>query len=258
MPLVSVIMPAFDSARFIAEAIRSVQAQTFGDWELVIVDDASADSTPEIITRFSDDDSRIRYFRMDRNSGAGASRQKALDLATGRYIAFLDADDLWTPDKLEKQLRFMEKSGQPFSFSSYELMNESGTKTGKRVEAPDPLSYRKLFFCNFVGNLTGMYDSGYFGKIPISVIRKRQDWMVWLTVMKQLKKATPITESLAVYRVREDSLSSSKWRMLKYNYVVYRKFHGFNTLKSLLCMAIFLFMQLVIKPRYVRSITKEN
>lgn len=251
MPLVSVITPAYNSARYIADAIRSVQAQTLDDWEMVIVDDASTDETSAIVESFSSDP-RIRLIQLNTNSGAGIARQTALDAAAGRYIAFLDADDTWKPEKLTRQVDHMEAHRQPFTFSFYEQMDEGGNPIGKVITAPSPLSYRQLFFCNFVGNLTGIYDTQYFGKIPFSTIRKRQDWMIWLTVLKRIRSASPVPESLACYRVRSNSISSSKMGMLRYNFAVYRQFHGLNVVVASFCMAIFLFVQLMVKPRFIR------
>ncbi len=252
MPVVSVITPAYNSERFIADAIRSVQAQTYPDWEMVVVDDASSDETPNIARSFAEQDTRIRFIRLENNQGAGAARQTALDEAKGRYIAFLDADDVWKPQKLERQLAFMNDHRQPFTFSFYEWMEEDGRPTGKTIKAPAPLSYQQLFFCNFVGNLTGIYDTHYFGKIPFSTIRKRQDWMIWLTVLKRIRSASPVPESLAFYRLRNDSISSSKVGMLRYNFAVYRQFHRLNLLAAVSCMALFLFTQLLVKPRFTR------
>ncbi|HLN95647.1 MAG TPA: glycosyltransferase [Flavobacterium sp.] len=252
MPLVSVITPAYNSERFLADAIRSVQSQTHPDWEMVVVDDASSDNTPNIARAFAEQDRRVRFIRLENNQGAGAARQTALDAAKGRYIAFLDADDVWKPQKLERQLAFMNEHGQSFAFSFYEWMEEDGRPAGKTITAPAPLSYRQLFFCNFVGNLTGIYDTHYFGKIPFSTIRKRQDWMIWLTVLKRIRSASPVPESLAFYRLRSDSISSSKVGMLRYNFAVYRQFHRLHLVTALGCMALFLFTQLLVKPRFVK------
>jgi hypothetical protein len=115
------------------------------------------------------------------------------------------------------------------------------------------LNYWQLFFCNYIGNLTGIYDTQFFGKIPISSIRKRQDWMVWLTVLKKLRNAQVIPESLAFYRVRRDSISSSKWRLIQHNFAVYRQFHKLNVFVSLCCLAVFLFTQLIVKPSYIKK-----
>lgn len=253
MPLVSVITPAFNSARFLPDAIRSVQNQAMGDWEMIIVDDASTDETSEIISPFLSDD-RIKFHRLSRNSGAGIARQTALDMASGRYIAFLDSDDMWKPEKLEAQIAFMNENAQPFTFSSYDCMDEDGKPLGKRIQAPSPLTYKMLFYCNFVGNLTGIYDTERFGKIAISSIRKRQDWIVWLTILKQLRSVKAVEESLAVYRVRQDSISASKWKLLRHNFVVYRQFHRQTVVGALISMMGFLYTQLLVKPRFVRQI----
>jgi len=252
--LVSIITPTYNSAKYIAQTIQSVQSQTYKNWEMILVDDCSSDNTVQIIQHFLEEDHRIHLIQLNKNSGAGIARNTAITAAKGRYIAFLDSDDLWKPEKLTKQLDFMQRENVPFTFSFYDCIDEAGNLLCKRVEAPRELSYRQLFFCNFVGNLTGMYDSHYFGKIAISSIRKRQDWMVWLTILKQIKRAKPVPESLAFYRIRKDSVSSSKFHLLEHNYAVYKKFHKLNSFLSLCCMIGFLCTQLVIKPRYIKTI----
>jgi teichuronic acid biosynthesis glycosyltransferase TuaG len=252
--LVSIITPSFNSEKFIAETIESVQNQTYKNWEMIIVDDCSTDHTAAIVERFIKDDGRIHLFRLDKNSGTGIARDVALSKVNGDYIAFLDADDLWKPLKLEKQLQFLKENKIPFTFSFYDCINEEGNTLNKRVEAPRNLLYRQLFFCNYIGNLTGIYEVNYFGKIAISSIRKRQDWMMWLTILKKIKLAKPVPESLALYRIRDNSLSASKVDLLKHNFAVYRSFHGFNYIASLFIMIGFLVTQLMIKPRYTKKI----
>lgn len=254
IPLVSIITPSFNSEKFIAETIQSVQNQTYQNWEMIIVDDCSSDETVSIVTKMTLLDNRIQLFQSEKNSGTGIARNTALTKCKGRYISFLDADDLWKPQKLEKQIDFLKTNNLPFTFTFYDCIDEEGKSLNKTVEAPRNLSYRQLFFCNYVGNLTGIYDVNYFGKIAISSIRKRQDWMLWLTILKKIKTAQPIPESLAFYRIRENSISASKLDLLKHNFAVYRTFHGFNVVVSLLCMTGFLFTQLVIKPRYIKTI----
>ncbi|OYX79793.1 MAG: glycosyl transferase [Flavobacteriales bacterium 32-34-25] len=251
-PLVSVIIPIFNSEKYISDTIISVQNQTYQNWEMLLVDDGSTDETQTIITSFLTD-KRIQFYPLEKNSGTGVARNFALEKANGKYISFLDADDLWKPEKLEKQIDFMQTNALPFTFSFYDCIDEQGKLLHKRVEAPRNLSYRQLFFCNYVGNLTGIYDVEYFGKISISNIRKRQDWMHWLTILKKIKRAKAVPESLAYYRIRENSLSTSKTALIHYNYTVYRQFHGFNVVVSLFCMTGFLFTQLVIKPRYSKA-----
>ena len=250
--LVSIIMPSYNSAKFISESIQSVISQTYFDWELLIVDDCSTDNTTTIVESFTSD-SRIKLTILESNSGAGIARNTAVSLAQGKYIAFLDSDDLWKPKKLERQLQFMTQNNQPFAFSFYDCISEDGKSLQKTIQAPLHLTYKKLFFCNFVGNLSGIYDTEFFGKIAISSIRKRQDWILWLTILKKIKIAKPVAESLAFYRVRQDSISASKINLLKHNYTVYRKFHGYNVLVSLLCMCGFLFTQLFIKPTFIKK-----
>ena len=251
---VSIITPSFNSAKFIANTIESVQNQSHQNWEMIIVDDCSTDQTVTIIEQFVANDDRIHLFQLDKNSGAGIARDLALSKAKGDYIAFLDADDLWKPLKLEKQLQFLKDNKAHFTFSFYDCIDEEGNELNKRVEAPRNLSYRQLFFCNYVGNLTGIYEVNYFGKIAISSTRKRQDWMVWLTILKKIKTAKPIPESLALYRIRDNSLSASKVDLLKHNFLVYRSFHGYNFVLSLFIMVGFLITQLFIKPRYIKKI----
>lgn len=253
--LVSIITPTYNSEKYIAETIRSVQHQTYKNWEMIIVDDCSSDKTEPIIAEFIANDNRIKFYKLHHNAGAGIARNQAVSMATGKYIAFLDSDDLWKPKKLHKQIAFLQTHQLPFTFSFYDCIDENGKPLDKRIEAPQKLKYWQLFFCNFVGNLTGIYDVEFFGKIPISSIRKRQDWMVWLTVLKKIRTAQPVNESLAFYRVREDSISASKIKLLEHNYAVYRLFHKFNVVLSLCCMIGFLFTQLLIKPLYIKKIS---
>lgn len=253
-PLVSILIPTFNSAQFIADTIASVQQQTYSNWEIIVVDDASTDATVDLISKIMEKDVRIQLQVLEKNSGTGVARNFGVAKAAGKYISFLDADDLWKPEKLEKQINFMQKYKLPFTFSFYDCIDEQGKSLNKRVEAPLNLIYRQLFFCNYVGNLTGIYDVEFFGKISISSIRKRQDWMHWLTILKKIKTAKPVPESLALYRIREYSLSTSKTALIQYNFAVYRQFHGYNLVVSLLCMTGFLFTQLVIKPFYSKSV----
>ncbi len=253
-PLVSVITPAYNSARFIADTITSVSNQTFPDWEMIVVDDASSDNTEQIVAEFAQKDARIRFAKFSKNKGAGVARQTALEMARGRYIAFLDADDLWKPEKLEKQIHFLSETNQGFAFSAYDCIDLHGKPTGIRVGVPKKLTYRMLFFCNFVGNLTGIYDTEVFGKIPISTVRKRQDWVLWLHILKRLKSVRSMPESLALYRVHAQSLSSSKLALLRDNYTVYRQQHRLNPVTATLAMGGFLFVQLFIKPMFKKRL----
>ena len=252
--LVSIITPAFNSGKYISETIQSVISQTYVNWELIIVDDCSTDDSLTMAQQFAATDSRIQVFSLEKNSGTGVARNYALSKVKGKYIAFLDADDVWLPEKLTKQVAYLKQNNVFFTFSFYDCMDEDGNNLKKTVQSPKILSYRQLFFCNYVGNLTGIYDADYFGKITIDKTRKRQDWILWLTILKKLKVARPVPESLAIYRVRDNSISTSKTALLQHNYLVYRNFHRLNIVASLFCMIGFLFTQLVIKPAYIKKL----
>lgn len=252
--LVSILTPTYNTEKFIRATIESVQNQTYQNWEMILVDDASTDNTVGIIEEFVKKDSRIKLFKLPENRGNGFARNAALEKATGKYIAYLDADDLWYPEKLEKQIQFLKANNLYFTFSFYDSIDEVGNDLNRRVESPNPLTYKQLFFCNYVGNLTAIYDAEYFGKIKLESSEKRQDWRIWLKILKQLKTVKAVPESLAFYRIRKDSISSSKFKLIKHNFGVYRDFHKFNFVFSVLLMMRFLFTQLIIKPKYIKKI----
>jgi glycosyltransferase involved in cell wall biosynthesis len=252
--LVSIIIPTYNTEKFIRDTLQSVQNQTYQNWEMILVDDASTDKTVSVIEEFAKNDDRIKLFKLEKNSGNGFARNIAVEKASGKYIAYLDADDLWFPEKLEKQIEFLKANNLPFTFSFYDCIDEEGNSLKRRVEAPINLTYSKLFFCNYVGNLTAIYDADYFGKIILEATQKRQDWRLWLTILKQIQVTKPVPEPLAFYRIRKNSISSSKFKLIKHNFGVYREFHGFNFVFSVLLMTRFLFTQLIIKPRYIKKI----
>lgn len=252
--LVSILTPTYNTEKFIRETIESVQNQTYQNWEMILVDDASTDQTVKIISNFAEKDNRIKLFKLSENRGNGFARNTALEKASGKYIAYLDADDLWFAEKLEKQIQFLKTNNQPFTFSYYNSIDEEGKNLNRKVESPNPLTYDQLFFCNYVGNLTAIYDVDYFGKIKLESSQKRQDWRLWLTILKQIKTAEAVPESLAFYRIRKDSISSSKFKLIKHNFGVYREFHRYNLIFSVLLMMRFLFTQLIIKPKYIKKL----
>lgn len=247
--LVSVIMPAYNAAGFIADSIRSVQQQTYSNWELLVIDDASHDGTTQIVEEFMDGDERIKIHVLPTNQGAGFARNIGIKAATGDFISFLDADDLWKPHKLETQVAVMEEEDEKVCFSSYELINEEGHSLEKQIKALSYLTFNKLKKANYVGNLTGIYKASELGKIYCPLIRKRQDWGLWLLAIQKAGGARGIQEPLAIYRERRGSISGNKVEMLKYNYRVYRKVLKYSSLKSLFWMFLFLREQLFIKQK---------
>jgi len=247
--LVSVIMPAHNAAGFIAESIRSVQQQTYFNWELLVIDDASRDGTSQIVEQLEAEDPRIKLHILPTNQGAGFSRNIGIKAATGKYISFLDADDLWKPHKLERQLRVMQQENVQVCFSSYELIDEERNHLQKKIKALKFLPFKKLKKANYIGNLTGLYNASKLGKIYCPLIRKRQDWGLWLQAVEKAGFAKGIQEPLAVYRVRRNSISGNKMEMLQYNYLVYREVLEYSAPKSLFWMGLFLWEQLLVKPR---------
>lgn len=247
--LVSIVMPACEAAEYISQSIVSVQQQTYSNWELLVIDDASLDATSEITTKFMKDDNRIRLHRLPANQGAGFARNIGIKASEGDFIAFLDADDVWYPWKLESQLDFMQKNEVGVCYSSYELMDEQGISLNRMIKALDTLTFEKLLKANYVGNLTGIYNSGKLGKIYCPLIRKRQDWALWLLAIKKAGGARGIEQPLAAYRVRKNSISGNKLEMLQYNYKVYKEVLGFSALKSSLWLLRFLLEQFFVKSK---------
>lgn len=231
-PLVSVITPAYNAERYIGDAIRSVLAQTYTDWEMIIVDDGSTDRTCAIIESYAARDPRISLVRLKENSGPAVARNAAMARAQGRYLAFLDADDEWLPEKLAKQLRFMQERQIAFSFTKYVKVKENHTGTHSVVKIPDCVDYKRLLKHNVIGCLTVMLDTEKTGKVEMIDIRSRQDFALWLTLCKRGFKAYGLQEVLAKYRVRGRSVSSNKLKMAQQNWKIYREIKKFGFLKS--------------------------
>jgi len=256
--LVSIITPLYNSQAFIAETINSVLNQSYKNWELILIDDCSSDNTLDIVSEFITKHNNIKLIKNANNSGAAISRNKGIEAAKGDYIAFLDADDLWKPEKLEKQIAFMKLEDCDVCFSSYEQIDEAGNSLNKLIKALPVLNYNTLLKTNYIGNLTGIYNAKALGKIEAANLRKRQDWLLWLSAIKKSNKpAKSVQESLAYYRVREGSMSSNKIELLKHNYLVYKKGLGFSVVKSLYRMLVFLFEQFFVKSKLIVSTHKK-
>ena len=231
MSIVSIITPSHNSAPFISETIQSVLNQSFSDWEMIIVDDCSTDHSVEVIRSFVEVDSRIKLIQLSENSGAAVARNKAIEAALGRYIAFLDSDDLWLPDKLEKQLAFMQTNDYPFSYAAYDKIDEHGQVFG-HIGVPDRVSYPDLLKTCSVGCLTSIYDTKYFGKVYMPTNTKREDFATWLQLLKKVDYAYGLNETLAQYRVYQNQTSARKVKMAKENWRLYRELEGLNLVKA--------------------------
>lgn len=226
--LVSIIMPSYNTAKFIAETIDSVLAQTYPHWELIIVDDCSTDNTDDVVAKY--DDPRIRYLKNEHNSGAAVSRNRALREAKGRWIAFLDSDDLWTPDKLEKQLAFMEKKNCFFSYTNYEEIDEASNSLGVLVTGPKRINKLGMYTYCWPGCLTVMYDANVVGLVQIADIKKNNDYAMWL---KAICKADCylLDEDLGFYRKRAGSISRHSYTtLIKWHYKLFKEANDCNAL----------------------------
>lgn len=250
--LVSVITPVYNSAAYLEACVASVQAQTYTDWELLLVDDASSDNSMQLIHSLAAKDARIRYFTNPQNQGAAFSRNLATREAKGEYIAFLDSDDLWEPEKLQLQIDKMQQSGNPVCFGSYIRIDEQDNELGIRIKAIPELTYNKQIRNNYIGNLTGIYNALELDKILAPNIRKRQDWAVWLEAIKRSgQPALGIQQDLARYRVGQASISSKKWKLLGYNFRFYKEFLQFSWLKSAGYTLLFLWEYFVHRPKWI-------
>lgn len=216
--LVSVIMPSWNTGKFIAESIQSVIDQTYENWELIIVDDCSTDNTDEVVAKFRD--KRIRYFKNEKNSGAALSRNRALREARGEWIAFLDSDDLWNSDKLEHQINFMNKHGYTLSYTEYEKIDEESKPLRIYVSGPEKVNKHKMYNYDYIGQLTMMYSAKEFGLIQIKDIKKNNDYAIRLQLYKKSDTcAYLLKENLAKYRARKVSISHDKFsRKFKSHY----------------------------------------
>lgn len=230
--LVSIITPLYNAEKYVEETIRSVQQQTYKNWEMIIVNDCSTDKGCFIVEQHARQDKRIKLINLAKNSGAAIARNTAIQEASGSYIAFLDADDLWHQEKLEQQIQFMMNNRCSFSFTSYVPMTEEGVLLERIIECPSSLTYQQQLRYNHVGCLTVIYDVEKLGKIYMPLIRKRQDYALWLLILKRGITGYGFQKCLAYYRVRQDSLSANKMAMLKWNWLLYRDIEKLSLLKS--------------------------
>lgn len=207
--LVSIIMPSWNTAKFIAESIQSVINQTYTNWELIIVDDCSTDNTDQVIESFND--RRIRYFHNEKNSGAALTRNKAMREAKGEWIAFLDSDDLWAPEKLAHQIKFMKDNQYNFSYTEYEKIDEQDNPLHIYVSGPNSVDKKKIYLYDYIGQLTMMYNVKRFGLIQIKDIKKNNDYAIRLQLFKKNDACCYLLkENLAKYRIRTKSISHDK------------------------------------------------
>jgi len=223
MPEVSIITPLYNGTPYIADAIRSVTGQTFGDWEMIIVDDGSTDHPDQVVGPLAEKDTRIRFHRSGHNAGAAAARNVALEMASGDFIAFLDSDDTWKPEKLEIQIGEMKKNRWAFSCTSYEVMHADGTPAGRVIRAPHRLNYRQYLRNTAIGCLTVVIHRRLTGPFRMPLLRSSHDMALWLELMKRGFDANGIGEVLASYRLVGTSNTANKLRAARDVWKVYRE-----------------------------------
>ncbi|WHY64618.1 glycosyltransferase family 2 protein [Neobacillus sp. SuZ13] len=240
-PLISIITPSYNASLFIEQTINSVRKQTYQNWEMIIVDDCSSDNTPDILERFNKEDDRIHVIYLTQNGGAAVARNTALQHAKGRYVAFLDSDDCWKPEKLQKQLSFMQTNKFAFTFTGYELVTNEGVLLNKQISAPEQISYNDMLKNTIIGCLTVMIDREMAGDIQMPNIRTRQDLATWLSILKKGINAYGLNENLAEYRIGNPSISRNKWKAAKMNWFVYRKVEKLNVMKAFWCFSHYAF-----------------
>ena len=229
---VSIITPTYNCGEFIAETIESVLRQSFEKWEMIIVDDCSTDNTKNVVKRYSEIDERIKYYKLEKNVGAAEARNYAMNIATGIYMAFLDSDDLWSEDKLDKQIKFMETNNYNFTCTDYEQIDELSIHLKKTIKTKKKTNYNGILLSCPVGNSTVMYNVERLGKFKVPNIRKRNDDALWLQILKKEKNIYGMDDTLMKYRIRSNSISSNKLDLVKYHWYLYRKIESLSVIRS--------------------------
>ena len=232
---VSVITPTYNSGQYLAETIGSVQNQTFSDWEMILSDDFSTDDTVAIAKKMAAEDSRIRILRAEKNMGPALARKSAFEAASGRYLAFLDSDDLWHPEKLKTQIEFMKSNDSVFSFTEYEYMDDRGNSLGQLVPVVDSVNYRSLLKNTRIGCLTVMLDRTRVGELRTVSMSQHVDLPIWYAILKKGHVARGIPQNLARYRIVGDSVSRNKFKSAIHMWHGYRNVENLAFLDSTWC-----------------------
>lgn len=244
--LVSIIMPLYNCEAFVVDSIKSVQEQTYTNWELIIVDDRSTDESYQIAYKYAEEDERIRLFQSEKNGGAAAARNYAIKMASGSYIAFLDSDDIWFPNKLENQLNFMQKNDSALSFTSYQYIDEQGRSGKYIVPVPTSITYHDLLKRTAIACLTVVYDVSKIGKHYFdTTLELHEDYHYWLEILKLIDHADGISKPLAFYRVRNNSLSSNKVLAAYHVWKIQKEYQGISFLKRVYYFSSYIFYALI-------------
>lgn len=226
--LVSIITPVYNAESVIEKTITSVLNQSYQNWELILVDDCATDKSAEIIQRMAASESRLKYYKLEQNSGAAVARNKGIEMANGSYIAFLDADDYWLEDKLQRELDLMKEKDCAFVYAATQMINEHDEKIGDYTPVPEWTDYNHLLKRTVIATSTVLLDMNKIGDFSMPLRRSGQDYATWLMLLRRVDKAYGITDPLVLYRISANSLSSNKFKSIKQVYGIQTKDEGLN------------------------------
>lgn len=253
--LVSIIVPVYNAEKVIASTIQSVQQQSYGNWELILVDDCSKDGSAGIILHMADKDQRIKYHKLPKNGGAAVARNYGIEKANGRYLAFLDADDQWCQDKLEKQMELMRQKECAFVYSAISMVDEKGNYINEHVPVPEAVDYQYLLKRTVIATSSVLLDMSKWGGVKMPLRRSGQDYATWLMLLRKGVTAYGINEPLVKYRVSSNSLSSNKFKSIKQVFDIQTKNEGVNIVSAAyntFCFCLYAFKKHFIKGRVKR------
>lgn len=249
--LVSIVTPVYNAEKYLSQAIESVINQTWDKWELLLIDDCSKDSSADLINKYASLDDRIKYIKMNENSGAARTRNIGIENAKGRYVAFLDSDDIWLPNKLERQLKLMNENNYAFVFTSYRYMLNDSSLTDKVARAPKQIDYEGLLKNTIIGCSTVLLDRYLVGDFRMTNVRKGQDTATWLQILKKIDYAYGIYDDLVYYRISSTSLSHNKVNAIKRTWNTYRNIEKLSLAKAIYVFCFYAFN--AVKKRVVRE-----
>lgn len=231
-PLVSIITPCYNSAIFINATLDSILAQTYTSWELIVIDDKSTDNTAEIIEDFSQRHSNVKVIKLQKNAGVANARNIGLEYANGKYIAFLDSDDVWLPEKLSRQVQFMEERSLPMTFCAYHRIDEAGEIISRKIAAPKSVNYNQLLSHNVIIFSTSLTLKSAIGNLKFKKAG-HEDWIFWLDLFKKCGKGYGINEPLTLYRIRSNSVSANKLKAIGYTWKILREHEKIGLLQAM-------------------------
>ena len=248
--LVSIITPVYNAERVIERTIGSVLHQTYQNWEMILVDDCAKDNSAYLIKKMALDEPRIKYYKLEQNSGAAVARNKAIEMAQGQYMAFLDADDYWLEDRLQRELDMMKEKNCAFVYAATQMIDEQDQKIGDFTPVPEWTDYKHLLKRTVIATSTVLLDMNVIGDFTMPLRRSGQDYATWLMLLRRVDKAYGITEPLVLYRISPKSLSSNKFKSIKQVYGIQTKDEGLNPIYAgynTLCFCLYAFKKHFMK-----------